>query len=185
MTTLALLLWLWLGTRAAPDPAPPPRARLFAGVALTLLSGQIFLGGWTSSNYAALACPDLPTCQGRLWPELDAGEAFTLWRGLGQSYEYGVLDNRARVTIHHLHRVGAVVVSSLLLALAAWLWRRGGAWKRHGQAIAALLALQVGLGLSLVILQLPLPLAAAHNAGAALLLLAVTHLNHRAWRTAS
>jgi heme a synthase len=183
MTTLALLLWLWLGTRAAPDPAPaPPRARLLAGLALAALAGQIFLGGWTSSNYAALACPDLPTCQGRLWPELDIGEAFTLWRGLGQSYEYGVLDNRARVTIQHLHRVGAVVVSTLLLALAAWLWRRGGAWKRHGQGILVLLAAQVALGLSLVILQLPLPLAAAHNAGAALLLLAVTHLNHRAWR---
>jgi cytochrome c oxidase assembly protein subunit 15 len=182
MTTLALLFWLWLGTRPPPPPdVQPPRVRLFAGVALMLLAGQIFLGGWTSSNYAALACPDLPTCQGRLWPELDVKEAFTMWRGLEQNYEYGVLDNRARVTIHHLHRVGALAVSAVLLALALWLWRQGGTWRLHGQAILSLLALQVGVGLSLVILQLPLPLAAAHNAGAALLLLAVTKLNHRAW----
>jgi len=184
MATLALLFWLWLGNRSAAhaEPgAPPPRARLWAGLALALLAGQIFLGGWTSSNYAALACPDLPTCQGRLWPELDLREAFTLWRGLDRSYEYGVLDNRSRVTIHHLHRVGALAVSAFLLAVGAWLWRGGGSWKRHGQLILVLLGAQVLIGLSLVLLQLPLPLAAAHNAGAALLLLAVTHLNHRAW----
>jgi heme a synthase len=185
MTTLALLFWLWLGTRPpAPAEPAPPRARLFGGAALALLAAQVFLGGWTSSNYAALACPDLPTCQGRLWPELDVGQAFTLWRGLGQSYEYGVLDNRARVTIHHLHRVGALVVGAALLALVAWLWRRGDTWRRHAQVILGLLAAQVAIGLSLVILQLPLPLAAAHNAGAALLLLAVTKLNHRSWADA-
>jgi len=182
MTTLALLFWLWLDTRPPPPlDVQPARVRLLAGVALALLAGQIFLGGWTSSNYAALACPDLPTCQGRLWPELDVGEAFTLWRGLEQNYEYGVLDNRARVTIHHLHRVGALVVSAVLLVLARWLWRQGVSWRGHAQVILALLAAQVAIGLALVMLQLPLSLAAAHNAGAALLLLAVTKLNHRAW----
>jgi heme a synthase len=171
------------GAQAAPPRAASGGLRLAAGVALLLLAGQIFLGGWTSSNYAALACPDLPTCQGQWWPELDVPEAFTLWRGLGQNYEYGVLDNRARVTIHHLHRVGAVTVSLFLLALGAWLLRRE-AWRRHGVLILGLLAAQVLIGLGLVALQLPLQLAAAHNAGAALLLLAVIHLNHRAWRSA-
>lgn len=166
-----------------PADAPFVALRLGAGLALALLAGQIFLGGWTSSNYAALACPDLPTCQGRLWPELDVPEAFTLWRGLGQSYEYGVLDNRARVTIHHLHRVGALTLSAFLVVLGAWLWHRTP-WKRHGQWILGLLTAQALVGVSLVVFQLPLALAAAHNAGAALLLLAVIHLNHRAWRPA-
>jgi len=194
MSTLALLFWLWLDTRrvgaalaatvaAEAAPTATTRARLFAGLALALLAGQIFLGGWTSSNYAALACPDLPTCQGELWPELDLGEAFTLWRGLGQNYEYGVLDNRARVTVHHLHRVGAVVVTAAFALLAFWLWRQGGAWRRDGLLLLAALAAQVAIGLSLIVLHLPLPLAAGHNAGAALLLLAVIRLNRRAWET--
>jgi cytochrome c oxidase assembly protein subunit 15 len=186
MATLALLFWLWLGNRARAQAgtgpaAPPARVKLWSGLALALLAGQIFLGGWTSSNYAALACPDLPTCQGRMWPELDFGEAFLLWRGLDQSYEYGVLDNRSRVTIHHLHRVGALTVSAFFVALGVWLWRRGGTWKRHGLALLALLAVQVAIGVGMTLLQLPLALADAHNAGAALLLLAVTKLNHRAW----
>ena len=166
------------------EPAPGGAAglRIAAGVALVLVAFQIFLGGWTSSNYAAVACPDLPTCQGHLWPELDVKEAFTLWRGLGRSYEYGVLDNRARVTIHHLHRVGAVVVTFVLVALGAWLMRRGEAWRRYGIAIHALLGAQLLIGISMVLLHFPLPLADAHNAGAALLLVAVTALNHRAWR---
>jgi heme a synthase len=168
---------------AATSSAQSRTLKLGAGLALALLAGQIFLGGWTSSNYAALACPDLPKCQGRLWPELDVGEAFTLWRGLGQSYDKGVLDNRARVTIHHLHRVGALTVSAFLVLLGAWLWHRTP-WRRHGQWLLGLLTAQALLGVSLVLFQLPLPLAAAHNGGAALLLLAVIHLNHRAWRSA-
>ena len=172
------------GMAPVAEVAPESRRglRLAAGVALALLAFQIFLGGWTSSNYAAVACPDLPTCQGKLWPDMDMKEAFTLWRGLGRSYEYGVLDNRARVTIHHLHRVGALIVSLVLVLLGSWLWRRGAPWKPYGQAILGLLTLQVLVGVSMVLLHLPLALADAHNAGAALLLLAVTTLNHRAWR---
>ena len=173
----------WAGMQV--ESSTPERytgLRFGAGLALALLAGQIFLGGWTSSNYAALACPDLPTCQGQLWPQLDVKEAFTLWRGLGRSYEYGVLDNRARVTIHHLHRVGALVVSLVLAVLGWWLWRRGAPWQRYAQVILGLLGLQLLVGIGMVLLQLPLLLADAHNAGAALLLLAVTALNHRAWR---
>jgi len=162
-------------------PRKPSGLRLAAGVGLALLAVQIFLGGWTSSNYAALACPDLPTCQNRWWPEMDLGSAFTPWHG-DVNYEHGVLDNRARVTIHWLHRVGALTVSVFLAALGSWLWRRGGPGKRHGVAICALLTLQVAIGASMVWLQLPLPLAVAHNAGAALLLLALVNLNHFAWR---
>ena len=208
MTTLALLAWLRLSLPRSAQPeapsgreprneleafqrldrttdpvAPPAYLRATAALGLLLLAGQIFLGGWTSSNYAALACPDLPTCHGQWQPELDLREAFTLWRGLGVNYEYGVLDNRARVTIHFLHRVGAAVVSMFLLLLGAYLWRQNGVWRRLGIAMWVALAVQVGLGLSIVALQLPLLLAAAHNAGAAVLLLVMITLNHHAWRS--
>jgi heme a synthase len=209
MTTLSLLCWLWLSARRLPaaadtrpdreprserharfelggaaTPGPssdaPRGLRAFALTGLILLAAQIFLGGWTSTNYAALACPDLPTCHGSYWPEMDLDEAFTLWRGLGINYEYGVLDNRARVTIHFIHRLGAIAVTVVLGLLALWLLRSPG-WRRYGAAVALALTAQVVIGLSIVKLQLPLLLATAHNAGAALLLLSLVVLHHRLW----
>jgi cytochrome c oxidase assembly protein subunit 15 len=156
--------------------------RLFAAFALLLLVMQIFLGGWTSTNYAALACPDLPTCHGSFWPDTDVKTAFTLWHGLGINYEYGILDARARVTIHHFHRVGAVIVTATLLLLGLWLLRREApTLRRFGIAVLAALTLQVSIGIGVVALQLPLWLAAAHNAGAAILVAVMVTLNHHAW----
>ena len=163
----------WAAIEATPDDVAPASAagvRFAAGLALVLLSLQIFLGGWTSTHYAALACPDLPACQGQLWPELNLKEAFT---------DHGVLDNPTRMTIHHLHRVGAFVVMIAFTLLGLWL-RTLPRFRRHGQAILLLLALQLTLGVTLVLAHLPLLVAAAHNAGAALLLLAVITLNHAA-----
>lgn len=168
---------------AAPDPAPAG-LRLFAGLALLLLAVQIFLGGWTSTNYAALACPDFPTCHGSYLPQTDARTAFTLWHGLGINYEYGILDARARVTIHYFHRVGALIVATVLSLLALLLLRRGGSpyWRGFGVAVLAALAAQIGIGIGVVLLQFPLWLADAHNAGAALLLAVMVALNHAAWQ---
>ncbi|AXQ27687.1 heme A synthase [Solimonas sp. K1W22B-7] len=168
----------------APLPLPPAGLRRYALVALLLVILQIFLGGWTSTNYAALACPDLPTCHGKWLPELDVPTAFTLWHGLGIDYEHGILDARARVTIHFFHRAGAVVVTAALLLLGLFLWRRGGfrLWRGYGVAVIGALALQVSIGLSIVKLQLPLGLATAHNAGAAVLLLTLVSLNFFAWK---
>lgn len=181
---LALAMARDTADAATPATAPAPRGlRLFAGIGLLLLICQIFLGGWTSTNYAALACPDLPTCHGSWWPETDVATAYTLWHGLGINYEHGILDARARVTIHLFHRVGAVVVSAALLLLGFWLlWRRRApVWRRFGIAVIAALGLQVLIGLSIVKLQLPLMLATAHNAGAALLLVVMVTLNYYAW----
>jgi cytochrome c oxidase assembly protein subunit 15 len=157
--------------------------RALGGVALVglaLLVVQIALGGWTSANYAALACPDFPTCQTYWWPPTDFREAFTLWRGLGDNYEFGVLDNDARVTIHLVHRLGAVVVTLFLGWLSWRLIAKAGdrALRAAGVAIAVLLTVQLGLGIANVVLQLPLPVAVAHTGGAALLLLALVALNH-------
>jgi heme a synthase len=180
LTTLSLLLGLWLSGRAHGSAKAPRPLIGVATIGLILVALQIFLGGWTSTNYAALACPDFPTCHYRLVPETDFKTAFTLWHGLGINYEHGILDARARVTIHWAHRVGALVVSLFLLLLAVALLRcRESVWKHFGQAVLAVLALQITLGITTVLFQLPLPLATAHNAGAALLLSTLLALNVR------
>jgi cytochrome c oxidase assembly protein subunit 15 len=117
LTTLALLWWIAL-TPPRRDLSPPELGlRKFAVVACAILSLQIFLGGWTSTNYAAVACPDFPTCQRSWWPTMDFHDAFVLWRGLGINYEGGVLANPARMAIHLTHRFGALVTGSVLLTL--------------------------------------------------------------------
>lgn len=183
LTTLALLWWLVLRQSRfgrAVSREQGRRLRLWALLGLALVVGQAALGGWTSANYAALACPDFPTCQGQWWPAMDAREAFIPWRRLGMSYEGGVLDNEARVAVHMAHRLGAVAV----LAYLGWLlWRilaarRPPALRGTALTLGLLLLVQVGLGIANVALHLPLPVAAAHNAGAALLILALVTLNH-------
>ena len=185
MATLAMLLWLWMGQQRAPAQAAPPRLRLWAGLALAAVTVQIFLGGWVSTNYAAMACVDFPTCHGQLWPaeDMDFSEAFVLWHGLGQNYEFGILDHPARTAIHVTHRLGALLLSGVLIALVIWLLRVGqGVFRHAAWLIAAALLLQIAIGTGIVVKHLPLLLATAHNAGAALLLMSVVALNHLAWR---
>ena len=131
--------------------------------------------------------PDFPTCHGSFLPDTDVKEAFTLWRGLGINYEGGVLDNRARVTIHFAHRIGAMLVATLGVLLAIALLRsQSSTARRFGIAVAGVLTLQIALGITIVKLQLPLLLADMHNAGAAVLLLTLVTLNHFLWtRTVS
>jgi cytochrome c oxidase assembly protein subunit 15 len=186
-TTLSLLWWLvltlwWRGGPAASagaigSAAPDTRSRSIALasalVALCLLGAQIALGGWTSSNYAAIACPDLPTCQGSWWPKADFQSAFVLWRGLNTDYEGGVLANPARVAIHLTHRLGAATVTLALLIAAATAFRvQSGRVRTAAAWLLVALGLQLSIGLAMVWRGFPLWLATAHNAGAALLLLA-------------
>ncbi len=192
LTTLSLLFWLWLTMRrrsgvVQPTPgatATPALAgaRKAAVVATVVLGFQIVLGGWTSTNYAAVACPDLPKCQDQWWPEgMDWDDAFVLWRGLDINYTGGVLEHPARVAIHFTHRLGAVV-ATLAVLLAAWLaWRAAPtALVRHGAYWAAgALALQLLIGVLMVLQAFPLSLATGHNGGAAVLLLAMLMLNRR------
>ena len=176
--TLGLVWWLLLRHYDWPRPAtsdPPRSLRSLHAAALAGLVAQISLGGWTSSNYAALACPDFPTCREQWWPSgMDFSEAFVLWRGLGIDYEYGVLDSPARTAIHVAHRIGAVVIAMLILILAiASIRSRLRAWRTSGLILIALLAVQISLGIGNIVLQLPLAVAVAHNAFAAILLLAL------------
>ena len=135
---------------------------------------QIALGGWVSSNYAALACVDFPKCQQSWWPTMDFNNAFILWRGLGVDYEFGVLDHPARVAIHYTHRIGAVVATIAILFYAIQLWKNADTQSRGlgkvAMIIVGLLIVQICLGISNIYFKLPLLVAAAHN-GVALLLL--------------
>lgn len=184
LTTLALLSWLALravGVERLQAGGPggiAPRLCIGARIGLALLFAQIALGGWTSTNYAALACTDFPTCHGSLWPEADYANAFHVVRELGMTADGELLSNAALTAIHWSHRVGALLIGALLLAVGATLARRQGT-ERLGLALVGALALQVSLGTANVWLSLPLALAAAHNAGAALLVALMVSINYR------
>jgi cytochrome c oxidase assembly protein subunit 15 len=178
LTTLSLLFWLARGS--VEKVSVGPRLRMLAAAAAAALVMQISLGGWTSANYAALACPDFPTCHTRWWPPVtDFREAFVMWRGIGIDYEGGVLDNPARVAIHFTHRLGAVLAALIIGCLGVALLRTPGL-VADGRAVFAALAAQLVLGASIVIFGVPLAVAVAHNGVAALLLLTVLNANQRA-----
>jgi cytochrome c oxidase assembly protein subunit 15 len=140
-----------------------------------LLAVQIALGGWVSANYAALACPELPLCAG----SMDFGNAFHVVRELGKTPQGEPLSHDALRAIHWTHRLFALVALIAVLAAAARAFRL---LPRLAIAIGVLVALQFGLGVANVALGLPLALAAAHNAGAALLLVALVVLNFFVFR---
>lgn len=152
-------------------------------LALAVLIAQISLGGWTSTNYAALGCSAFPGCYAdEFWPAMDFAEGFTLWRGLGINYEYGVLENDARAAIHMSHRLGALVT---LLTLGLLIWRlllQERSMSRLGVLLLILLLTQIGLGISNVLAHLPLPVAVAHNGVAALLLATLSVLCWQVYR---
>lgn len=182
MTILSLLFWLLLSQFFHGPAAPGTQDRLvpWAVFGLVVLAAQIFLGGWTSANYAAVICPEFPACRaGDWWPEPDFAEAFVFWHGPGVDYEGGVLDVQARTAVQLAHRVGAVVTALVLLGIALRaLFGQGRSARTIGCLILALLCTQIGLGIANVLMVRPLPVAVAHNAVAALLLLSLIAMLH-------
>jgi cytochrome c oxidase assembly protein subunit 15 len=196
MTTLGLLWWLWLSmpresktpvrhTSSRPvnstsdrDSRPKRFAYLLTLVGLFALGVQIALGGWTSSNYAAAACPDFPTCQGAWWPHMDYKNAFVLYHDLSINYEGGILDNATRIAIHLTHRIGAVVTTLSLVVAAVFVISRSAlsSARLYAAGVLAALCLQLAIGISMVVQAFPLRLATAHTVGATLLLLATLAL---------
>lgn len=177
--TLALLGLLSLRLSGAVPASAGGLARLrgLAALALLVLVGQIALGGWVSSNYAAMACTDLPTCHGQWWPATDFANGFHLAQQVGPNYLGGQLDSDARTAIHMTHRLGALIVTLVTLTLAWQLHRVG--LRRLAKLVLAALCLQIGLGISNVLFHLPLAVAVAHNAGGAGLLLTMVLVNYR------
>ena len=186
MTTFALLLGLALSvTPRAPPPTLPARGQHIAVISgLAVIGIQIALGGWVSTNYAALACTGFPACNGEWWPAVNFGEGFRIWRGVGVDYEGGVLDQNARVAIQMAHRFWAVVV---LIVMAWLLWRL---WRAEGLRALAMttglvLLAQIVIGIYNVTGGLPLINAVAHNGMAAILLGMMVVLLDRTRRRAS
>lgn len=190
--TLSLLFLLALRTGSGamskglnsvlPKLRPLKRAAMFG---LILVVVQIFLGAWTASNYAALACGDeLPGCQGALWPEMDFVKGFDFTQEVGPNYLGGIMDNASRVAIQVVHRIGALVLVAYLLWMAMRLWHLKSipAVRNAILSMLVILLAQVVLGLSNVILLVPLAIAVAHNAVGALLLLSMVNLNFQLHR---
>lgn len=155
----------------------------WALLGLAIVAAQILLGGWTSANYAALVCPDFPYCQGHLMPPLNFHTAFQFWMNIGPNFQGGVLDNTARVTIHMMHRVGALVTFLYITAMAIYILCKEQNAALRNIATVALIVLfaQIFLGISNVVWMLPLPVSVAHNGVAALLLLTMVTLNYALW----
>ncbi len=142
-----------------------------AFVALFMVFVQIALGGWTTSNYAAVACPGFPTCQQQWLPAMDMVEGFNIFQHIGPNYLGGMMDNDARVAIHMMHRLGAILCSLAIIVLVVSLVKAG--LRRFSMLIAGILSIQVFLGISNIIFHFPISVAVAHNLGGALLAAAV------------
>jgi heme a synthase len=174
------LLWLLALRLDVLEGASVRRKRFgLAMAALAVVVIQIALGGWVSSNYAALACPDFPTCHGDWWPEMDLRAGFDFLQTIGPNYLGGQLESDARVAIQFVHRLGALVALGVVGTLAWRLWRDGSVL---ALPLAGILAVQLLLGILNVVLVLPLWTATAHVAGGALLLGTLVTVNYRAFR---
>ena len=157
----------------------PAQLLLIAFVVLTI---QIFLGAWVSTNYAVLACPDFPTCLGSVWPETNWGEGFTLWRQLGLNAQGEFISPAALQTIHWAHRLFAMAVLIVLGLLSLKALQLAtpvlSGLSRFAKLLLALLLLQVITGISNVVFQWPLLAALLHTAGSAALVFCLVRISY-------
>lgn len=191
--SLLFLLTLRLSGKHQQKVTTKPFLLLKGLAVLSLLAviGQISLGGWVSSNYAALACPDLPMCQGQWLPPMNFDEGFDVAQAIGPNYLGGQLHAEARTAIHFSHRIGALFTSFLVILLVLISFKKAATLEHDNESMfigtvlrklalfmLVVLVIQVGLGLSNIIWSLPLNVAVAHNLGGALLLLSLVAYNY-------
>ena len=181
-TTLSLLWLLTLRLNNAHcefDRTLRDRFKPLAMAALLVVIAQIALGGWTTSNYAAVACPDLPTCQAQWLPPMDFASGFNVFQSIGPNYLGGTMTNEARVAIHMSHRIGAIIT----LLFVGWFCLRlfgsnSPLLQRFGKVTGGVLLLQFCLGLGNIFFKFPLVVTVSHNAVGAILLLCLVSLNY-------
>ncbi len=176
VTTLSLLAVLvfrlndhWRIAESASAALRTMRGWIIGGFVIVVL--QVFLGGWVASNYAAVACPDFPTCQLQWIPEMDFKAGFNFTQHVGPNYLGGRLDGDARTAIHFSHRVGAIITLLYLTGLALSMINKGHrSLKVMAYIILGALSLQIALGITNVLLSIPLAVAVAHNFVGAILM---------------
>lgn len=183
MTILALLWWLTLasGGLLKNSTFTFSKLRPWAIIGLFIVAFQIFLGGWTTANYASLACHGFPACNGILFPPLDLHRAFNFFSPIGADYQGGVLNMATRITIQMMHRFGGLITAIYIGSLSVYLLASPKAigLRGIGFGMLAILIAQVILGVLNVELMLPITIAVAHNGFAALLLLSVLTLVYK------
>ena len=174
-TTLSLMWLLFLRQGGLSGLVSAlPRPNWLAKIAFAAVVVQIILGGWVSSNYAALACYDFPSCDGTYTPDVDLRQGFNIFQSVGPNYLGGLMTNEARMAIHWVHRIGAIVV---LLVVGGLFFQTVKQAPVIGYALLAALLTQITLGILNVVWVLPLLNATAHNTVGALLLLVLVTIN--------
>ncbi|MCO4798496.1 MAG: COX15/CtaA family protein [Colwelliaceae bacterium] len=187
--TLCLLFLLYLRLnpyRVPGGDAPVRRYARYGLLGIVILVGQIALGGWTSSNYAALVCVELPVCQAGWVDQLTFEDSFDVIPPERETYEFGHLDHNERVTIHVMHRLGAIVTAIYLLWLALTIFIKAQTpfFKNSAISLVVILTTQILLGASNIWFSLPLSVAVSHNVVAACLMLMLIALTYSLKRKA-
>ncbi len=182
MTVSMLSLLFYRLTQIFPPikDAKADRFRWLAIVGALVVIAQIMLGGWTAANYAAYLCHELPICQPGWTDSLNFKEAFQIFGHKVDDFEYAPhLSPDAQMTIHVIHRIGAMVVAVVIGALSVLLLQsETRRYKKFGLAILTILCLQLILGILNVVMHIPVQIAVMHNLGGAFLLLVMVALNY-------
>lgn len=183
LTTLCLLFLLYLRLSRFRVPGGDSCLRKYGRygmLGILILLAQITLGGWTSSNYASLVCTELPICQAGWVEQLTFEESFDLIPPEKDTYEHGHLQHDSRVTIHVMHRIGAIITSLYLfwLVISVYFRAQSHFFKNAALSLGFILCCQIILGVSNVVFSLPLAVAVSHNVIAACLMLSLITLTY-------
>ena len=183
MTLTLLISWVFSSPEKTLDSKLPPQIIRIIWLLFTVICGQVVLGGWTSANYAALVCPDFPTCQGKWIPDMQFFEAFSI-PPIGPNYDGGALSGAARTAIHVSHRVGGLIAACITCYLGVIcyqnLYRLSTSTLRYIIVCIICVSTQIILGIANVLYLLPISIAVAHNVGALIILLVLARIlvNH-------